>query len=184
VLDPVGAGATKYRNETIVGLLAFKPTIIRGNASEIISVARSAGLHDDVAAGKGVDSLHGTEAALEPALALARVLGCVVAATGAVDLVTDGARVARIANGAPIMSQVTASGCALSGIVGAFAALTPDFFVATVAALGIYGVAGEIAAAGCAGPGSFRVSLLDQLAAVDGEVLRTGLKLSQAMAAR
>ncbi|MCW2273047.1 hydroxyethylthiazole kinase [Rhodoblastus acidophilus] len=179
VLDPVGAGATKYRNETIAELLALKPTVIRGNASEIIAVARVAGFFHEAAAGKGVDSLHGTEAALEPALALARGLGCVVAATGAVDLVTDGARVARIANGAPIMAQVTASGCALSGILGAFVALTPDFFAATVAALGIYGVAGEIAAAGCAGPGSFRVALLDQLAGVGGEALRARLKLSQ-----
>ncbi len=179
MLDPVGAGATKYRNETIAELLALKPTVIRGNASEIIAVARVAGFFHEAAAGKGVDSLHGTEAALEPALALARGLGCVVAATGAVDLVTDGARVARIANGAPIMAQVTASGCALSGILGAFVALTPDFFAATVAALGIYGVAGEIAAAGCAGPGSFRVALLDQLAGVNGEVLRAWLKLSQ-----
>lgn len=181
VLDPVGAGATKYRNETIAELLALNPAVIRGNASEIIAVARIAGLHDAAAAGKGVDSLHGTEAALAPALALARGQKCVVAATGAVDLVTDGARVARIANGAPVMAQVTASGCALSGIVGAFAAVSPDFFGATVAALGVYGVAGEIAAAGCAGPGSFRVALLDQLAAVDAEALRARLKLSQSV---
>jgi hydroxyethylthiazole kinase len=182
VLDPVGAGATNYRNETIAELLAQKPAVIRGNASEIIAVARVAGFFHEAAAGKGVDSLHGTEAALEPALALARGLGCVVAATGAVDLVTDGVRVARIANGAPIMAQVTASGCALSGILGAFAAVSPDAFVASVAALGVYGVAGEIAAAGCAGPGSFRVALLDQLAAIDGAALRARLKVSEVAA--
>jgi len=180
VLDPVGAGATKYRNETVAALLALKPTIIRGNASEIIAVARAAGLHGEAAAGKGVDSLHDAEAALRPALSLAWNFGCVVAATGAVDLVTDGRRAARIDNGAPIMTQVTASGCALSGIVGAFAAVSPDPFVATVAALGIFAVAGEIAAARCSGPGSFRVALLDGLAGVDAEVLKTRLKLSLA----
>jgi len=182
VLDPVGAGATKYRNETIIGLLELRPAIVRGNASEIIAVAGLAGLHDARAAGKGVDSLHGTEAALAPALALARGLDCVVAATGPVDLVTDGARIARIANGAPVMAQVTASGCALSGIVGAFAAVSPDVFAATLAALGVYAVAGEIAAERNAGPGRFRVALLDELAAVDGEVLRTRLNLSLARA--
>jgi hydroxyethylthiazole kinase len=170
VLDPVGAGATQFRNAAITPLLPLKPAVIRGNASEIIAVARIAGLHDAAAAPKGVDSLHGAEAAREPALALARGLHCVVAATGPVDLVTDGTRVATIANGAPVMAQVTASGCALSGIVGAFAALTPDPFVATVAALGVYAVAGEIAAESAKNPGSFRVALIDQLAAINADV--------------
>jgi hydroxyethylthiazole kinase len=178
VLDPVGAGATPYRNDAIASLLKFKPTIIRGNASEIISVARIAGLHEDQAAPKGVDSLHGSEAARDSALALARRFQCVVAATGAVDLVTDGARVANIANGSPIMTRVTASGCALSAIVGAFAALTPDAFVATVAALGIYAVAGESAAEKNPGPGGFRVAFLDKLATIDSDEIHARLKIA------
>jgi hydroxyethylthiazole kinase len=178
VLDPVGAGATHYRNEAVASLLALQPTVIRGNASEIISVARIAGLHDESAAPKGVDSRHDAEAARESALALAHRFHCVVAATGAIDLVTDGAWVASIANGSPLMSRVTASGCALSAIVGAFAALTPDPFVATVAALGVYAVTGESAAERSPGPGSFRVAFLDGLAAIEKGEIHERLKIA------
>jgi hydroxyethylthiazole kinase len=169
VLDPVGVGATRYRNEAVAKLLTLKPSIIRGNASEVLAVARIAGLHDGGEAPKGVDSAHETEAAKDSAAALARTCGCVVAATGAVDLVTDGDRFARIANGHVLMTRVTATGCALSAVVGAFAALTPDFFAATAAALETYAIAGEIAAETSAGPGSFRVAFLDGLARIDGD---------------
>jgi len=70
VLDPVGVGATRFRDETTRRLLALKPTIVRGNASEIMACARIAGLHDEAAAPKGVDSAHGTEAARASAVAL------------------------------------------------------------------------------------------------------------------
>jgi hydroxyethylthiazole kinase len=178
VLDPVGAGATQYRNEAVASLLAREPAIIRGNASEIIAVAQIAGVHAQGGAPKGgapkgVDSAHETEAARESALALARRLRCVVAATGAVDLVTDGERVARIANGAALMTRVTATGCALSAVIGAYAALTPDRFTATLAALEAYAIAGEIAAQASAGPGSFRVAFLDRLASIESDDLRT-----------
>ena len=139
-LDPVGVGATRFRDETTRRLLALKPTIVRGNASEIMACARIVGLHEEAAAPKGVDSAHGTEAARASAVALARRQNCVVAATGAVDLVTDGERVVEIANGSPLMAKVTALGCALSAIVAAFAAGAPDAFLATVAAIGVYGV--------------------------------------------
>jgi hydroxyethylthiazole kinase len=172
VLDPVGAGATAYRNEAIAALLARGPAIIRGNASEIIAVARIAGLHQDSAAPKGVDSAHEPEAAKASALALARKFGCVVAATGAVDLVADATRQARIANGDALMTRVTATGCALSAVIGAFAALSGDRFAATVAALETYAIAGEIAAKGSAGPGSFRAAFLDQLANIEPEHVR------------
>ena len=162
-LDPVGVGATRFRDETTRRLLALKPTIVRGNASEIMACARIVGLHDEAAAPKGVDSAHGTEAARASAIALARRQDCVVAATGAVDLVTDGERVVEIANGSPLMSKVTALGCALSAIVAAFAAGAPDAFMATVAAIGVYGVAGEMAAETARRPGSFRVAFIDAL---------------------
>ncbi|MBB4198031.1 hydroxyethylthiazole kinase [Rhodoblastus sphagnicola] len=168
VLDPVGAGATRYRNAAIEALLALKPSIIRGNASEIMAVARIAGLNADQAAPKGVDSQHEAGAAKGAALALAQNLSCVVAVTGAVDLVTDGTRVTRIANGSELMTRVTACGCALSAVVGAFAAVTPDRFAAAVAALEAYAIAGDIAAEASAGPGSFRVAFIDRLASLQG----------------
>jgi len=167
VLDPVGAGATRYRDEVVAALLEARPSIIRGNGSEILAVARVAGLSAEAAAPKGVDSLHEAGAAKYAAVALARRLDCVVAVTGAVDLVTDGARVTRIANGAEVMTRVTACGCALSAAVGAFAAATPDRFAAAVAALEAYAIAGEIAAETSAGPGSFRVAFLDILSRLE-----------------
>jgi hydroxyethylthiazole kinase len=167
ILDPVGAGATRYRDDSIGALIALQPSIVRGNASEIMAVARIAGLHANRAAPKGVDSADEVDSARESAVALARRFGCAVAVTGAVDLVTDGARVTRIANGSALMTRVTATGCALSAVVGAFAAVTDDGFEAAAAALECYAVAGEIAAESSEGPGSFRVAFLDRLARID-----------------
>ena len=178
VLDPVGVGATRYRDETVGKLLAFRPTIIRGNASEIMAVARVAGLSDEAVAGKGVDSAHGTSEARGPAAVLAKRLGCVVAATGAVDVVTNGERFIELANGSALMAKVTALGCALSGIVAAFAAITSDPLAATAAAIGVYGVAGEMAAEVSQRPGGFRVAFLDALDIVGEADLLRRLKIA------
>ena len=167
VLDPVGVGATRYRNETTARLLALKPTVVRGNASEIMASALAAGMPGEAVVPKGVDSAHGTDAARAAAVALARHQSCIVAATGAVDVITNGERIVELANGSPLMGQVTALGCALSGIVAAFAAVTPDPFLATIAAVGVYGVVGEIAGEQAQRPGSFRVAFIDALDSVD-----------------
>jgi hydroxyethylthiazole kinase len=177
VLDPVGAGATRFRDEAILQLLSLRPAAIRGNASEIISVARIAGLHHDLATPKGVDSAHETGAARASAIALARRFKCVVAATGAVDLVTDGERLVLLRNGSPMMAKVTAVGCALSAVVAAFLSLTPDAFTATAAAIAIYGIVGELASERAAGPGSFRVQVIDGLDAVNESDIRRRLRL-------
>ena len=162
-LDPVGVGATAYRNEATAALLKLKPTVVRANASEIMASARVAGLSDEAVKPKGVDSAHGTDVARGAAMALAEHQRCVVAATGAVDLVTDGKRVVELANGSPLMTKVTALGCSLSAIVSAFLAVTPDPFLATVAAVGVFGVVGDMAAEVAPRPGGFRVAFLDAL---------------------
>ena len=177
VLDPVGVGATAYRNETTRRLLAKRPTIVRGNASEIMAAAKVAGLQGEAAAPKGVDSAHETSAAYAHASALARNQGCVVAATGAVDFITDGDRAVELANGSPLMSKVTAIGCALSATIAAFAAVTPDAFLAATAAIGIYGVVGEMAGERASRPGSFRVTFLDTLDEVGEADILTRLKV-------
>jgi hydroxyethylthiazole kinase len=166
-LDPVGVGATRFRDETSAALLAHRPTAIRGNASEIMALARLAGAAATGARGKGVDSANATGDAEDAARALARATGAVVAATGAVDFVTDGTRSARILGGHALMPQVTALGCALSATAAAFLAGADDAFAATAAALGAFAVAGARAGAQTRGPGSFRVALLDELAALD-----------------
>ncbi len=178
VLDPVGVGATTYRNRAVEQLLRFRPSIVRGNASEIIAVARIAGVDVETARPKGVDTAHGVDQAQDAAGALARRLGCVVAATGAVDFVTDGERVAEPANGSELMTRVTAVGCALSGVVAAFAALTSDRFLATAVATAIYGVAGEMAAERAKGPGGFRVAFLDMLDVINEADIARRLKVA------
>jgi hydroxyethylthiazole kinase len=101
----------------------------------------------------------------------------VVAVTGPVDFVTDGVRAARIANGHPLMPRVTALGCALTGVVGAFLGAGAAPFAGTVAALAYYGVAGEVAGLDCPGPGSFASRFLDALASVDADRLRTDARI-------
>ncbi|GAB5471594.1 MAG: hydroxyethylthiazole kinase [Rhodospirillales bacterium] len=157
LLDPVGVGATAYRTGIAVGLLSFAPSLIRGNASEIMALTGGAG-------GKGVDASHASSQALDAAKALAAKSGALVVVTGASDYVTDGSRVARVDNGHHMMARVTATGCALTAFIAAAVAATEDSFEASLHALAAYGIAGEIAAERSAGPGSFRVAFLDALA--------------------
>lgn len=177
VLDPVGAGGTTFRNDTICRLLRHRPAVIRGNASEIMAVARLAGLTREAGAPRGVDAVHETSEVEALAQKLARHALCVVAATGAVDVVTDGRRLVRLANGSPLMTRVTALGCALTGYVGAFVGLGGAPFSATVSALAAYAVAGDVAAEQATGPASFRTAFIDALYVLDEAEIATRLRL-------
>lgn len=162
VLDPVAHFATAFRRATVKELLALQPTIIRGNASEIIALAGGQ------SAGKGVDSRDPVEQAEDAARRLAGERGAVVAVTGPVDFVTDGNEAVRIHGGSPLMPRVTALGCSLTCLVGAFAAVSPGKPLdATVAALAHFAVAGEDAAEQAGGTGSFSWRFLDALSATD-----------------
>lgn len=171
VLDPVGAGATPYRTAVSRELSRRKPSVLRGNASEILAVA------GESAATKGVDSVHGSEHAREVATELARALGCVVAVTGAVDYVTDGERVLAVENGHPMMTRITALGCTATALIGAFLCVEEDRVAAAAAALGVLGLAGEIAARESPGPGTLRWRLLDALYQLDEEAVRQGVRI-------
>jgi hydroxyethylthiazole kinase len=175
VLDPVAHYATAFRRRVTSELMALKPTIIRGNASEIMALAGSQ------SRGQGVDSGDSTSAAESSALALAQQNGCVVAVTGEVDFVTDGRRSARIQGGSSIMPKITALGCSLTCLVGAFAASRPaEPFEATIAALAVFAVAGEEAAAVASGPGSFSPPFLDHLASLSGDRLDSKVRITSA----
>lgn len=156
VFDPVAAGATRFRREISARLLDIGPSMIRGNASEILALAGLGG------AGRGADAADSVEAAEDAARGLARRTGAVVVASGAVDFVTDGDRAFRVANGHALMPRVTALGCALNGVIAAFAVGQPAL-EATVAAMACYGLAGETAGGQAQGPGSFQVAFLDAL---------------------
>ncbi len=161
VLDPVAVGATTYRRETVADLLTHRPTVVRGNASEILAIATSR------ASGRGVDSDASSSDAAEGAQALARELDAVVVVTGVEDVVTDGTRTAVVHGGHPWMPMVTALGCSATALVAACCAVEDDAFEASVAAMTMLAVAGEAAGVRSAGPGTFRVALLDELAQLD-----------------
>ncbi|OUM42670.1 hydroxyethylthiazole kinase [Arthrobacter sedimenti] len=174
VLDPVAVGFLTVRTGTAQQLVAQRPTIIRGNASEIIALAGSGG------GGRGVDSLDEPAAALDAARLLASRYGSVVAISGAVDAVVpaDGA-VVRVANGTPLLTRVTGGGCALGAVMAAFASLTPDPLLAATAATGVYTLAAEKAAVLAGGPGTFAPHFLDALAAITPDDVRQGLVLPE-----
>jgi len=179
VLDPVGAGATSYRNESIKALLSQAlPSVIRGNASEIMSVAGSA------VQTRGVDSSAAVTEALLAGHDLARQTGGVVCISGPVDQVMDASgRHASLANGHEWMTRITGVGCSASALVGAFCAVQPDAWRATVSAMAYLGVVGEVAAeqviAHGGGVGSLQMALLDQLQLLNQHTFENRLKITE-----
>lgn len=165
VLDPVAIGALPVRTALALELRDARPTIVRGNASEIIALAGAG------AGGRGTVAADDVDAAFDAALSLASSTGGVIAVSGPVDLVTDGERIARLANGSTLLTRITGGGCALGAVMAAFASVDEDRFVTTVAAVTVYCVAAEIAAETASGPGSFAVSFLDALATVDADTI-------------
>jgi hydroxyethylthiazole kinase len=173
VLDPVGAGATRYRTETAQRILAeIDVTVLRGNAGEVATLV---GVDAEV---RGVESIAAGDDPAELARAAAARLGVVASVTGAVDHVSDGGRVAAIANGDPLLAAVTGTGCMSSALTGCFLAVADSPFDGAVAALVAFGVAGEDAAVAAKGPGSFHVGLYDALAGLAPESLDARAKVA------
>ena len=168
VLDPVGAGATPYRTETAWEIIReCHPTIIRGNASEIMALVNA-----DITS-KGVDSSQSSDDAVESAKQLALSTGAVVVISGATDYITDGTHTETITNGSPLMTRVTAMGCTASSMVGAFAGINPDAFEAALHGMAAMGVCGELAVAQCPAPGSLLTHFVDALYTITPEELVT-----------
>jgi hydroxyethylthiazole kinase len=167
VLDPVGAGATKLRTETAKRLLGeTEIAVVRGNAAEVATLA---GRQAEI---RGVESIEADDSGSELARAAASTLGCVVAVTGAVDHISDGDRVVAVANGHELLSTVTGTGCMATALTGCFLAVASDRpLEAATEALVAFGVAGEDAAQGATGPGSFHVNLYDALYNLGPETL-------------
>ncbi len=177
VLDPVGAGASGLRNEAVGALLeAVNFTVIRGNLSEISFIA---GLKANT---RGVDA-SALDSGNDPAAvskAVAEKFRCVAAITGAVDVVSDGKRLAKIHNGVAQMGKVTGTGCMLSGVIGAYAGACPDAFEGTVAAISSMGIAGELSWAdnGEKGTGSLHIGIIDALSRIDDETIEKRGKIA------
>ncbi len=168
VLDPVGAGATKYRTETVRILMdRLKISIIKGNAGEIGVLAGTGGIV------RGVDSEGITGDPLVIAGELARTSGSIVIMSGETDIVSNGRTAYQIDNGHELMGRISGTGCMATSIVASFAAVSQDPTIGSVAALAAFGIAGELAAMKSSAPSSFKVALLDETAALTPEVLRT-----------
>ncbi|CAI5975839.1 unnamed protein product, partial [Closterium sp. NIES-65] len=145
VLDPVGCGATTYRTKTSAELLALRPTVVRGNASEVLALAGAVSANT-----RGVDSTVASTAAVAAAQQLASQGGTVVAVSGATDFTTDGHTMLACGNGVPLLQAITATGCSVTALITAFVAaadghgpasdadLSPPL-LATACALAVYG---------------------------------------------
>jgi hydroxyethylthiazole kinase len=167
VLDPVGSGATRYRTETAKRLLdELDVSVLRGNQGEVATLV---GVAAEV---RGVESIGGAGDPAELAKRAARSLGLVASVTGPVDHVSDGDRAASVANGHELLGAVSGTGCMSSAVTGCFIAVKPDEpLEAAAEALAAFGVAGEDAAEGARGPGTFHANLYDALAALDPATL-------------
>jgi len=167
VLDPVGAGATRFRTETAERIIReLRISVVRGNAGEIATLA---GQEAEV---RGVDSIGVSAPAEEIAHSAARLLGCVVSVTGPVDHVSDGERDLSVANGHELLGVVSGTGCMCTAMTGCFLAVKPEApLEAAAEALAAFGVAAEDAAVSAQGPGSFHAALYDALYNLDPKTL-------------
>jgi len=158
VLDPVFADASPPRLELARLCLAGQPSVLRCNAAEFRALAEA-------------------EATPQAVAAFARSIKAVVALTGPLDWVSDGETLLEIENGHPLMTRVTAMGCAATALIAAFAAIEAEALVAAAAALLIVGIAGEIAAEGARGPGSFQPAFLDAIATITPGMIRSRARI-------
>ena len=181
VLDPVGAGASKLRTETAQKLLEVKFTVIRGNISEVKTLASGSGTT------KGVDadvadkvSEENLDSAVAFAKAFAEKTGAVVAITGAIDIVADGKKAYCVRNGHPMMSSITGTGCQLSAMTAAYVTANPEHpLEAAAAAVCAMGLAGEIAHARLSaqdGNSTYRNYIIDAIYNMTPEQLEEGAK--------
>jgi hydroxyethylthiazole kinase len=159
LLDPVFVDRSPGRAQFGRALLAARPAVVRLNRGEFTA-------------------LSGNKAESDAAVRFAQANATVVALTGDVDIVSDGRRRIAIANGDPLMAAVTAMGCGGAAFVCAALAVEADGWLATLAALAAFGVAGEVAAQVAQGPGSFAVGMIDALHRLDRATLRARVKAS------
>ena len=189
VLDPVGIGVSNIRNQTALHLIESKPTIIRGNLSEIKTLANLIGILDECTQAKGVDVADSdiiNKQTLESNAIIvkniAKKLDTTIAVSGPIDIISDGNDVYAIENGHKMMSQITGSGCMLGCILAAYNAIT-DSFSAAVTGCVVLAIAGEIAAQTAKvnnkGTGTFRSELIDELSKMDQQTVQDYIKISK-----
>jgi hydroxyethylthiazole kinase len=171
VFDPVGAGATPYRNKVVAELLKTGSfDVVRGNASEIMSMVSAAQT-------KGVDSTASSHNAFDAAKIFNEKYKSVVCISGETDYVIDGKKMAKIHNGDVMMTKVTGLGCTATALIGAFIGSEKDYFLATASAMCLMGVTGELAAKISKGPGSLQLNFIDKLYNITKEEFLSAVKI-------
>lgn len=176
VLDPVGNGASKFRTETTNTILKeIKLAAIKGNISEIKMI------YSGIASTRGVDAGLADKDTIENKIKIAQELskkiGCIIAITGKTDVVADGKLVYTIDNGSAKMGNITGAGCMCTCLVGSFLGAFDNKLEATVSAIAVMGIAGELADKQNIGTGSFRTGLIDQLSWMDDKIFNDEKKI-------
>lgn len=164
VLDPVAVGIGSLRTKLLQQFKEYKPSVIRGNASEIIALA---GLWELEGGGKestvrGVDSTDATNDAESSAISLAKWTGGAVAISGETDVVTDGNTLVYSYGGSHFLGKITGAGCALGGVSAIYTTQSSPF-IAALTATSVFNVAGKRAEKNASGPGSFEKEFIDEL---------------------
>ena len=182
ILDPVGAGGTQLRRDTVKRLLEeVHFAVIRGNASEIryLSGQQTTGSGVDVSEWDEITE-ENLSAAVDMAAELARKLGTVIAISGKIDVISDGKTTCVLRNGCATMARITGSGCMLTALIGAFCGANEDTFLAACAAMAVMGVCGEIAEEKRlrhgTGNATFRSDLIDAVFDLTEEQLKKGVR--------
>ena len=182
LLDPVGAGARKLRTETALKIMdEIKPDVIRGNISEIKTLALGSGTTKGVDADDAdIVTEENLDSMVEFAKAFSKKSGAVIAITGAIDLVADSKKCYVIRNGNSLMSRITGTGCMLSGLTTAYAVANSDNITEAVAAsVCLMGLAGEIGVSNMKdgeGNSSLRNLIIDAIYNMDADKLKKGAK--------
>lgn len=179
VFDPVGVGATHYRQKVAIEIIkTCYPNIIRGNAAEIGTLCslllNSASIE---AHSKGVDSLTQVNLIVTAAKELALKLQTIIIISGEFDYIISENKIFQVCNGDPLMTKVTALGCAATSIIGAFAAVQKNIYQACISAMTVVALAGEKAKMTTSDPGHFQVHFIDALYDLGTDFISTKAKV-------
>ncbi len=173
ILDPVGAGISSFRNDILHQLIQNKPTVIRGNASEIME------LNQFAIQSKGVDSTNTSDQAIEAGINLQKETGAIICISGKNDYIIGHNQIVCIENGHELMTKVTGLGCSSTAVIGGFIALNKNPMIEAISGVSLFSLAGEIAFKSSKGPGSLQMELLDMLYNLDEQIILDNIKIKE-----
>lgn len=174
VLDAVGVGATKFRDDMAAKILgSVNVDIIKGNYSEIAKLA------GENAQTRGVEATSIDADPKQIAAGFARSRSCVVVMTGKEDIISDGKRTLVVRNGHELMGSIVGTGCMAASVIASFAAVNPDHCEAAKDALCYFGIAGELAAARSEGPGTFKMYFYDEVSGLSDEKAQSMMNVEE-----